>query len=269
MTKLYKFISWGVAIVVFSWLFWNEFNRLAGELSSDVNSFSFFSGFSVNVIIYFLVLAVLICFGIMFFEKIWQVLLIWIFIGGIFLLTNSFSVFNLLTVGILLPLLFYARLNIASESKERTKINARIVLSRGLTPIFIALLLMASFVIYQSPSVKALERANRIPPAGEKFVNSIINNFIGSQIEGSVKEKQSVIQEISRQTIGQINAIVGPYFRYAPPVLSAVIFLILLGFHGIFVLLGVAIGSLLFFILKKARFVRIEEREAIAETLII
>lgn len=272
MTKLYKFISWEVTIAIFSWLFWRGFYRLAGEFSTDTSgadNFSFSSGFTADIVVYFLVLAVLICLGIMFFGKIWQVLLSGVLSGIIFLLMAGLTNFNLITAGVLLLLLFYARLNIASESKERTKINARIILSRGLTPIIVAFLLMTSFVVYQSPGVKALEKTNKIPPAGEKFVNSVVQNFIGSQIEGSAKEKQTIIQEISRQTISQINAITSPYFRFAPPILTAALFLILLGFHGIFVWLGVLIGSLLFFILKKAGFARIEEREAVAETLII
>ncbi len=264
MTKLYKFISWEVAIAVFSWLFWRGFNRLA-----IISSGSLSSVFSIDVAVYFLMLVVLICLGIMFFGKIWQVLLSGVLSGIIFLLMTGLTNFNLITAGVLLLLLFYARLNIASESKERTKINTRIILSRGLTPIIVAFLLMTSFVIYQSPGVQALEKANKIPSAGERFVNSVVQNFIGSQIEGSAKEKQSIVQEISRQTINQINAIVGPYFRYAPPVLTAALFLILLGFQGIFVWLGVLVGSLLFFMLKKAKFARIEEKETIAETLII
>lgn len=272
MTKLYKFISWEAAIVILSVLFWRGFNRLAGEFlvgAGSAGSISFFSGFSINIVVYFLILAVLICLGIMFFGRMWQVLLSWFLAGGVFLLSTGFSSFNLITVGAFLLFLLYARLNIVSESKERTKINARIILNRGLTPIFLALLLMASLVIYQSPGVKNLERADRIPPMGEKFVSSVIENFIGSQIEGSAKEKQAIIKEISRQTISQINAIAGPYFRFAPPVLTAALFLTLWGFQIIFVWLGVLIGWLMFFILKKAKFARIEERETIAEILVI
>ena len=278
MSKLYKFISWEIAVIIFSWLFWRGFSRFAGEFSagaSGAGSFSFSSGFTADVVVYFLILAVVACLGIMFFGKIWQVLLSGALAGGVFLLMarlpaqTGFTEFNLAAVGILLLFLFYARLNIVSESKERTKINARIILSRGLAPIILALLLMASLVIYQSPGVKALEKASKIPPAGEKFVNSVIENFIGNLIEGSPKEKQTVAKEISRQTINQINAIAGPYFKFAPPVLTAALFLMLWGFHGIFVWLGVLIGWPLFFVLKKAKFARIEERDTKAETLII
>ena len=270
MGYIYKFISWESAIIVLSWLFWRGFSRLAGEFSAGAaGTASFSSGFSADVIIYFLALAVLICLGIMFFGKIWQVILTGVLVGCVFLLSVGLSNFNLISAGILLLFLFYARLNISSESKERIKINARIILSRGLTPIVLALLLMASLVIYQSPGVKALEKAGKIPPAGEKFVNSVVENFIGNLIEGSPQEKQAATKEISRQTIGQINAIAGPYFKYSPPVLTAALFLLLWGFHGIFVWLGVLAGWLLFFILKKLKFARIEERETKAETLIM
>lgn len=264
MPTLYKFISWEAAIVILSVLFWRGFSRLAGGFLSDAGNISFGSG---DCFLYFLVLAVLICLGIMFFGKIWQVVLSGALAGGVFLLLSGFSYFNLITAGALPLLLLYARFNISSESKERTKINARIILSRGLTPVFLALLLMASLVIYQSPGVKELEKADQIPPAGERFVSSVIENFIGSRIDGSPKEKQSITEEISRQTISQINAIVGPYFKFAPPILTAALFLTLWGFHGIFVWLGVLIGWPLFFALKKAGFFSVEEKDARAETL--
>lgn len=267
MSILYKFIFWEAAIVTLSLLFWRGFSRLVGGFLSGVGNTSFFSGISGDYFLYFLVLAVLICLGIMFFGGIWQVLLSWFLVGGVFLLSVGFSSFNLITAGVFLLFLLYARINIVSESKERTKINARIILNRGLTPIFLALLLMASLVIYQSPGVKNLERADRIPPVGEKFINSVIENFIGSQIEGSPKEKQSITKEISRQTVSQINAIAGPYFKFAPPVLTAALFLTLWGFHGIFVWLGVLIGWPLFSVLKRTGFFSIEEKDARAETL--
>ena len=269
MSKLYKFISWEAAIVILSLLFWGGFARLVGQLSAGFGGMPFSFEAVALPAVFFLSLASLLCLGILFFGTLFQTLSSGALAGAVFLLSSGFTDFNLAAVGILILCLLYSRLSVTSESRERIKINARIILSRGLTPIFIGLLVMVSFVIYENPGVQALEKANKIPPSGEKIVSSVITNFIGGQIEGNPREKQAIIKEITRQTMNQLNSLAAPYLKYAPPVLTASLFLIIWGVHEIFVWLSILIGSLLFFALKKAGFVKIEERDAKAETLIL
>ena len=60
-----------------------------------------------------------------------------------------------------------------------------------------------------------------------------------------------------------------PYFQYAPPLLAFGLFLVLWGLSWFFIQLSVLVGMLMFWILKKTNFVKIEKKNIEAETLVV
>ncbi|MEK7139017.1 MAG: hypothetical protein AAB799_02460, partial [Patescibacteria group bacterium] len=154
------------------------------------------------------------------------------------------------------------------EMDQRTKINSKTVIRRSAPSVVMAFFVLASFAAFQSPVAKGIADAQQLPSASRQMLRSIVESVVGGQIPAG-PEKESILNQISSETFRQINNMLKPYFQYAPPLLAFGLFLILWGFSWLFVWLSVFLGMLIFWILKRTKFVKIEEKDAKAEVLII
>src|SRR3990167_9725449 len=144
----------------------------------------------------------------------------------------------------------------------------RRVVQTGAWPVITGLFILISFAVYQSPFAEELEKSEKLPSASQNFIRSIVEQTVGRQVQtNNEAEKQNIITQISKETFGEINTFLKPYFQYAPPLLAFGLFLILWGLSWIFIWLSVLLGIFVFLILKKTDMVMIEERDVKAEML--
>ena len=156
------------------------------------------------------------------------------------------------------------------DMQERVKINISRTLVSVLVPIVLGFFVIASFAAYQSTLVGSIKKANSLPSQTEVFIRNIIDSTFGSKLgPDNSKVRQQAVGEIASQTFNSINGFLRPYFTWAPPLLAFGLFIILWGLSWFFVYAGTLVGLVLYWILKKTRVVRIEERDVKAEVLII
>jgi len=234
-------------------------------------SFNVITGlnFSLSAGLVFVFLVSSIALGYVLFPARRWAISISAIVGLLFLVFFGFTWLNLLAVFGFWLLNFYSATNVKNEMTGRTKLNTRIALMSGLYPIIIGFFLMISFAAYQSQIVKDIEKTERLPSQIQTFIQQVSGQMFGSNIEGSPKQKQAILNQIAGEAYTGINNFFHPYFKYAPPVLSFALFLILIGLSWIFAWITMAVGLVLFWILKKTGVVRIEERDVKAEVLIV
>lgn len=263
MTKYYKLIIWHGVVLVLALMFWGY----GSHVSSDVLSGNSFDPMAVLYLVFLLTVVVM---GIALFQKKTWALTLSGVVGLIYLFQFGFTPLNLLGAGVFLLLGLYSLSNSEAEISQRTKINIKRIIQHGAWPVIMGLFLLTSFVAYQSTSVQKLKDTDRLPSQTEVFIRSVIENTVGRQIQATnPAEKQSIINQVTQETLNQINSFFKPYFQYAPPIVALGLFLVLWGFSWIFVWLSVLLGMLIFWILKKTNIVKIEERDVKAEVLII
>lgn len=185
-----------------------------------------------------------------------------------FLVVMGFTAMNLSSAAIMVVLHLIAMGRIVDEIKARVTVHPSAIVSRGLTYIILPLLLMISFAYYQTPDVQAAAKNNKLPTAVEKAVTETTRRFLGSQLDELPPEQQAQAEEeINNQAIGQLEAWVKPYLKYAPPVLAIGLFLVLQGLSFAFFWLSSWLALLIFGILKTTGFVVIEEKDIRAQVL--
>ena len=128
---------------------------------------------------------------------------------------------------------------------------------------------MISFAAYQGPLLNEIKDAQQLPSQAQIFFKQIVEGTVGQKIKAPAEQRNWIINEIASQTLQQINGVMKPYFQYAPPILAFGLFLILWGLSFIFIWLGILVGMILYWILKKTHVVRVEEREVKAEVLVV
>jgi len=257
-----KLIIWHGVVAVLAWRLWAYGRYVSFNATTGIN-------FEPAVVLNFIFLITLMVLGYALFQKkVWSVSMSGV-IGLLFLGYFGFTLLNLFGFSLFILLNIYAQINAADEITERNKINIRRSLNVGLFPVVMAFFLIISFAAYQSPGIKNLKNVKQLPSQSEVFIKTIIAKTAGSYVEGSPSEKQGIINQISNQTLQSINDFLRPYFKYSPPVVAFGLFLILWGLSWIFVWLSVLLGMFIFWVLKKLKVVKIEEREVKAEVLVV
>ncbi len=261
MQNKYKLIIWHAIIAVLSWQFWRYISFLFDSSTPR---------FEPAGILNFILLASFIALGLVLFkQKRWALSL-----GAVnalfYLIYFGFNLLNLAGAALLIAFLFFSRMHINAEINERTKVNSRVILRRGLMGIVIGIFVLISFAAYQSPLAKEIESSKNLPLGAKLFIQGIVESTIGPSVEtGNEIEKQNIITQTTNEIFGEMNTALRPYFRYAPPLLAFGLFLILWGLSWVFVQLSVLVGILIFLILKKTGMIKIEERDVKAEVLVL
>ena len=259
MPTKYKLTVWHVLIVLLALVFWTY---TAGVISHSSDSFDL----DPEGIIYLLMFASVIALGFALFQKKWLILSFSAAIGVPYLLALP-GYWAGAGIAFMLLFLLYSWSATVRELKERSKVNIGEVLKRSLGGVILAIFIAVSFAAYESPLAAELEKTQRLPSSTERFIAGVVRGTIGTRLEGSEQEKQTIVAEVSRQTFQELNNFIKPYFRFAPPLLAFGLFLVLWGLSWFFIQLSVLLGILIFWILKKTKMVMIEEKDVKAEVL--
>ena len=263
MAKTYKLIIWHAVVLILALMFWGY----GSHVSSEVLSGNSFDGMAV---LYFVLLLTVVVMGIALFQKkVWALTLSGI-VGAIYLFQFGFTRLNLLGAVIFLLFGLHSWGRSRDEINQRIKISMRRVVQTGAWPVIMGLFVLISFAVYQSPFAEELEKAEKLPSASQNFIRSVVEQTVGRQVPvNNEVEKQNIISQITDETFREINTFLKPYFKYTPPILAFGLFLILSGLSFIFVAFSTAVAIGLFWILKKTKVVKIEERDVKAEVLVI
>ena len=84
-----------------------------------------------------------------------------------------------------------------------------------------------------------------------------------------MQQKEVILNQVTQEIVKQANSFMEPYFEYAPPALAFGLFLVLWGVGWIFVWLAVFLSLLVFQILQKIKFFKIEEYDIKAQKITI
>jgi len=199
--------------------------------------------------------------------RLWKIL-ISVVVSLPFLFFFGFDTYYLLAVVLAILLHLYADSNIQAEVNERTAVNVRLIMQRGLSMIIMPLLIMVSFAYFSSSSVQLSAKKKQLPPTISLVVETTVNNFLGDQIKQlPPSEQKQAKSQIVSQVLNQMTQFLGPYFKYMPPILAFGLFLVLEGLSFIFVWLAVLLAMLIFWALKKSGFIRIRLVQKEAEEL--
>ena len=234
-------------------------------------SFNMVTGLNFNLSagLVFVFLVSVVALGYILFSARRWTLSISAIVGLLFVIVFGFTWLNLLAVFGFWLFNFYSATNAKNEMTGRTKLNPRIALMASLYPIIIGFFLMISFAAYQSQIVKDIEKTERLPSQIQTFIQQVSSQMFGTKIEGNPRQKQAILNQIASEAYSGINNFFRPFFRYTPPILSFALFLILIGLSWIFAWIAMLVGLVLFWILKKTRVVKIEERDVKAEVLVV
>ena len=206
---------------------------------------------------------------VMFRNRLWAIYF-GIIVGVTYSLLFKVSNINLVGMFILVLLFYHAQDVVIGEVQERIKINPRLLIKKGLFDFVIALFILTSFAAYQSPAIEQFKNIQKLPSSSEVFIKTIVEQTLGGQLdEASPDQKEAVFNQITREVVGEANTFLEPYFEYAPPALAFGLFLVLWSVGWVFVWLSVFLGMLLFWILKKIKFFKIEEKDVRAEVLVV
>lgn len=264
MNKTYKIIFWNLLVALLALGFFRYVHYVLNIITPD--SFDF--DFNAVAIVNFVILASAISLSLVIFRnKRWALVTAGV-VGLVFIALFGATYVHWVGVGITALLFLNARHDGVEEIEQRIKINPRMIVRRSASPIVMALFLLVSFAAFQSPVAKGIAQARQLPSASEQLIHSIVESVIGGQIP-SGPEKDNVLNQVTNQTFQQINGILKPYFQYAPPLLAFGLFLVLWGLSWFFIQLSVLVGILIFWILKKTEFIKIEEEDVKAKVLIV
>lgn len=218
----------------------------------------------------FVVLLSLLAIGLILFRnRLWSVYLglisgITYFI--IFGIDNS----GLLGVFILVMLFYHAQDIVHGEINERVKMNSRVLIRKGLTNFIVAFFVLVSFAAYNSPAIDSFKNISELPSSTGVFIKNISEQTLGGQLQGATsEEKELILNQITEEITREANLWLKPYFQYAPPALAFGLFLVLWGIGWAFIWLAVFLGMLIFQILQRTNFFKIEIRDVKAETIVM
>lgn len=269
-----KVLVWHVAVMLFVW-----------RLFALKDSFQFNSatGFDVNLPSFgwFLLAVAVIGLGyVLFSSESGHAHLIGghrilsftisLIVGLLFLVGFGYTWLNLLAVIIFWLCNVWAQERALSDIGERVKINMMRTISMTLMPVVLGFFVIASFAAYQSNLADKIKDTKQLPSQTEVFFRQTTDKLFGSKLgpENS-KQRQYAVNEAASATYQGINDFLRPYFKWAPPLLAFGLFIVLWGLSWIFIYAAMIVALIMFWILKKTRVVRIEERDVKAEVLII
>jgi hypothetical protein len=239
-------------------------NYVLNVVTPESFNFDFESLAVVNFIILVSIIPIII---VVFRNKIWTLILS-VIVGLVFIALFGSNYINWLGVGIIIILFLNARKVGVEEIDQRIKINPRTMIRRSAISIIMAFFILISFAAFQSPVAKGIAQNQQLPLASQQLFKSIVKSFINNQISSDL-EKESIINQVTIQIFQQINNVLKPYFRYAPPLLAFGLFIILWGLSWIFVWVAVLFGVMVFYVFRKIGFIKIEEYDIKAERIVI
>jgi len=218
----------------------------------------------------FILLLALLAIGLILFQnRLWSTYL-GLIVAGTFLILFRISNLNLVGVFILVMLFYHAQDIVQGEVATRLKVNSRLLVRKGLVNFVVAFFVLISFAAFQSPAIESFKGITKLPSATSVFIKNIAGQTLSGQLaQATPQQKEAVLSQVTKELVREANLFLEPYFQYAPPALAFGLFLVLWGVGWIFTWLAVFLGVLIFWILRKTKFIKIEERDVKAEILIV
>ena len=201
--------------------------------------------------------------------KDWRWLFSGVLLSGVaYLLVFGVSLYMLLASGAFLVLQLSATGNVRNEINERLKINIKEIVNHGLPNVVSSLLVMLSFAYFLLPSVQLKAQNAELPPSFEQIIERTLREFAAEDLQQlPPNEQQSFISQATDEVVSRLNQLLGPYFKYLPPILAFGLFLILRSLTFAYIWLATLVLRLMFWVLKKAGTVRFVTVQREAEEL--
>lgn len=197
----------------------------------------------------------------------WRWSVSWIMAGG-FLAVFGVSWYHVLATLFVLLITLYAIQTIQRELTDRAKVHIYVILRRGMNAIILPLLLALSFAYYQSPALQRRLEERTVPVTYHQVIDVTLETFLRSEKANlSEAEQEEVKNQVANQLFEQFYAFTDRYAVFLPPILAFGLFLILWGLSFVFVYVSVGLGMLLFWLLRTTKFLRIEEKQIMAQVI--
>lgn len=266
MSRKNKFIIWFLLIAIISfWMFVGVKEWFSGSIFAPQGA-----GLISALITLIIALLISLSLGLIFFRGKFESFILGGAAGLPFIAVFGISNLNLVGVAVLIFLVHFAEDIISSEIKERIKMNSRVLLRKCMSHFVIGILMLVAFAAYQSPAIDEFKNIQELPSATGEFIKNVVGNVFGAQLDNlGPTQKNTVIEQTSKEVHGEINVVLRPYMKYIPPALAFGIFLVLWGFAWFFIWLAVFIGMIVFYVLKRLNFFRIQEEDAKVEILTV
>ena len=222
----------------------------------------------VSLLLTFIVLVPLLAISFLLINKyVFKLLLILLVIIPFFLFFK-FHFYYLLSSVLMFWFMVYAIRLAKDEATQRTKINIRMILRRGIPAILLGFFVMISFAYFLSPAVQSIAEKEELPPTFNQAVRQVFDVMFKGEIKDlPLSEQEQKRNEFVSQVIVEANEVIKPFFQYMPPVIAFGLFLVLWGLSLVFVWLSIAVGIMIFSILKRLNFFRISEVQIKSEIL--
>ena len=265
MSKTNKFIIWCVLVAITSFWMWATARIWLSAPLFEGNYTQFFIFSAVLT-----VLISILSLGFIFFKGKKEGIALSGIVGLMYFIMFGVSNFNLVGVTILILLFIHADDLVSSEILERIKINSKVLIRKSLPNIVLGLFILISFAAYESPAIESFQDIQKLPSSSEIFIKTVVEQTLSGQlVEATPQQKELVLSQVTQELISQANSFLEPYFQYAPPALAFGLFLILWSVGWIFMLLSVFLGVIMFWVLRKTNFIKIEDYDVKAQKLTI
>lgn len=263
-SNLAKRIGVVVVVGVTSSLFW----ILAKPWVESPNRFTDFHIWLWPLVTLVVLASVIVVALTLFRRRLWELLIV-VEVALPFVIIFGTNLLYVTAFGIIFVLFAYADKNIREELDQRIKLNVGLIMERGLRGVMTGILIVVSFAYFLSPGVQSSDESNRLPPTVQEVVRVTVNTFLGGQLDQlPPQQREQTRNQVIRETMNSLTRLAQPYFKYFPPILAFGLFLILQGLSFIFNWFSVWLGQLIFLVLRKSGFVKVEEREVKAERLV-
>lgn len=252
--RTYKKLMLIILVAATAWPFWLSIRNWL------VNPFQFSNvGFWLKPLIYLGLLAAFIGLLFLLVKNRWLQLVASVFAGLPSLFIFDFNNFYLAALILIIFLHVLAAVKIRKQATERIKIDIGEIMSHGLPSVITPILLLVSFAFFFSPGLQASAIRQELPPTVKEVISRVVTGLLGSKPEQlSPQERQQMDRLLVKRVIDQFNHLLGPYFKFLPPILAFGLFLILQGVSFIFIWLGTLIAMILFFFFRRIGLLKIK-----------
>ncbi len=217
-----------------------------------------------------LLVLLMACMGIAFIilTDRWWKLLISALVGLGFIAMFGFTWLNL--GGFVLTIGFHAWAihRIEKEKHDHLKLHVGSMVAHGSLLLAIPLMLCLSFAYYQSPLIQDRPHLIEFPPTLREVVGVTVDRFVEATEDARSSELyQSVKNDALNKVVAGFQDYTKPYEQYFPPFLAFWQFVILLGISFVFTYLAELISVILFMLLRKTKFISVQEIDVKAEVI--
>jgi len=254
-----------IAIVILSAVFWTA---VGAWINDPLNYQNISSWLTPSIVL--VVLSALVGLSFIALPSKLSRLFVSLLLGATFVAIFGFNMLNLAAVAIILVSHLAAMRRVTTESSERHKINGWVILRRSLATVIFPIMIAISFAYYQTPAVQSSASRSELPTSLKRQAEKGVELFL--------KKELSVVPEAQREQLksqviddawAKINQSLAPYSKFLPPIIAFGLYLILQGVSIVFILLGSGFGALLFVLLKKFGFFKVEEYQVTAERIVV